>query len=273
MTVAAIIVNYNAGDWLLRSVRSALQDEAISKVYVVDNASNDNSLEPLEDSNSFIVEEQHKLELIKNTQNLGFGKANNIALEKAISDPTIKFALLLNPDCELNTEVLPTMLPFFEQQPKLGMAGCVIKNSDGSIQATCRRKFPTPWTAFLRMTQLHRFGIAKQTDFDMGNIQLLDEFAQVEAISGAFMLVRLEAIKEVGVFDEAYFMHCEDLDLCKRFEAADWQVGFVPSVTVLHEKGVSSQSRRIGVLWNLHQGMLRFSINFIVKTIPLLFEV
>ena len=143
MSVAAIIVNYNAGEWLLRSVCSALQDEAISKVYVVDNASNDNSLESLEDSNSFLAEKQHKLELIKNTQNLGFGKANNIALEKVMSDPVIKFALLLNPDCELNTEVLPTMLPFFEQQPKLGMAGCVIKNSDGSVQVTCRRKFPT----------------------------------------------------------------------------------------------------------------------------------
>ena len=272
MSVAAIIVNYNAGEWLLRSVRSALQVDAISIVYVVDNASQDNSLEPLEDNDSLSVEEKNKLQLIKNTRNLGFGKANNFALTKAMSDFEIKFALLLNPDCELNAAVLPTMLPYFEQQPKLGMAGCVIKNSDGSIQATCRRNFPTPWTAFLRMSQLQRLGIGKQSDFDLGRMELPNELIQVEAISGAFMLLRMTAVNAVGMFDETYFMHCEDLDLCKRFELADWQIGFVPSVAVLHEQGVSSQSRRIGVLWNLHQGMLRFFDKFYRQDHSILFR-
>ena len=262
MSIAAIIVNYNAGEWLLRSVRSAVQDKAISIVYVVDNDSSDNSLEQLGALDFVSTEQKNKLKLLKNTHNLGFGKANNIALQKVMSEPEIKFVLLLNPDCELNADVLPAMLPYYEKEPKLGMAGCLIKNSDGSIQATCRRNFPTPWTAFLRMTQLQRLGIAKQQNFDLGSEELPNEFTQVEAISGAFMLVRTAAINEVGVFDEAYFMHCEDLDWCKRFENAGWQVGFVPEVAVLHEKGISSQSRRIGVLWNLHQGMLRFFDKF-----------
>ena len=263
MSVAAIIVNYNAGEWLLRSAQSALQDAQIAKVYVVDNASTDSSLEIFEASLQSVSDEKSKLELIQNASNLGFGKANNIALNHILKqEDNIEFVLLLNPDCELNAAVLPTMLPYFQQYSTLGMAGCVIRNSDGSIQSTCRRNFPTPWSAFLRMTQLHRLGIAKQSDFDLGTREMTEEFANVEAISGAFMLVRMSAIKEVGIFDEAYFMHCEDLDWCKRFEEIDWQVGFVSSVSVLHEKGVSSQSRRIGVLWNLHQGMLRFFDKF-----------
>jgi len=89
-----------------------------------------------------------------------------------------------------------------------------------------------------------------------------DALQHVEAISGAFMLARLEAVRDVGSFDEAYFMHCEDLDWCKRFGLKGWMVGFVPEVSVVHEKGVSSKARPVGVLWNLHQGMLYFFDKF-----------
>jgi len=89
-----------------------------------------------------------------------------------------------------------------------------------------------------------------------------DALQHVEAISGAFILARLDAVRDVGSFDEAYFMHCEDLDWCKRFELKGWKVGFVPEVSVVHEKGVSSKARPVGVLWNLHQGMLYFFDKF-----------
>ena len=262
MSIAVIIVNYNAGEWLLRSVKSAIQDEVVDQVFVVDNASEDNSLKLVEEYIASESIHSDKFRLIKKTENLGFGKANNLVLNSLLEQEKIEFALLLNPDCELTSDVLPAMLSYFEKHAELGMAGCVIRNSDDSIQSTCRRNFPTPLSAFLRMSQLQRLGFAKRHDFDLGAQALPDNFDTVEAISGAFMLVRMSAVKDVGVFDEAYFMHCEDLDWCKRFSNKQWQVGFVPEVSVLHEKGVSSQTRRIGVLWNLHQGMLHFFEKF-----------
>lgn len=262
MSVAVIIVNYNAGEWLLRSVKSATQDGLVKHVFVVDNASEDSSLVLLEEYIASKSTGSDKIRLIKNSENLGFGKANNLVLSSLLEQEQIEFALLINPDCELTNDVLPVMLPYFEKHAELGMAGCVIRNIDGSVQTTCRRNFPTPWSAFLRMSQLQRLGFAKQHDFDLGAQTLPDSFDTVEAISGAFMLVRMEAVKDVGIFDETYFMHCEDLDWCKRFSNKQWQVGFVPEVSVLHEKGVSSQTRRIGVLWNLHQGMLHFFEKF-----------
>ena len=280
MTLAVIIVNYNAGEWLQRSVRSAVQSPEVDAVFVVDNASQDASISGLKDAlgidDDNASEHSHKLQLILNSENVGFGKANNQILKQIVEPETsnvdslsFDYVLLLNPDCELFPDVLPVILNYFSHHPNLGMAGCVIKDSEGSIQSTCRRKFPTPWTAFLRMSQLSRFGFVKQYDFDLGVQALPDSLELVEAISGAFMLVRVEAIKQIGIFDEQYFMHCEDLDWCKRFQLENWDVGFIPEVSVLHEKGVSSQSRPIGVLWNLHRGMLRFFDKFYRHQSPL----
>ena len=275
MSVAAIIVNYNAGTWLSRCVRSVLAEPLISKIYVVDNDSKDDSLAEMKHSLTEESIDASRLQVIQNEHNLGFGKANNQVMNQLLVEDEINYILLINPDCDLKKGVLNRLLPYFEQHAKLGMAGCVIKNSDGSVQATCRRAFPTPLTAFLRLTQLNRFAFVRDrvenAEFNLGNEPLSDEqeaFIEVEAISGAFMLVRKSAIKEVGVFDEAYFMHCEDLDWCKRFAEKGWQTGFVADVHVVHEKGVSSQARPIGVLWNLHQGMLLFFEKFYRDSSP-----
>lgn len=283
MSLAVVIVNYNAGDWLQRSVKSALASPEVSRVFVVDNASQDGSIAALKNALSKVDDlMMNKLEIVLNQENVGFAKANNQILRQILPLKQTKesgehanrcmefdYVLLLNPDCELAIDVLPVMLSYFASHNKLGMAGCVIHNSDGSIQSTCRRQFPTPWTAFLRMSQLYRFGFAQDANFDLGDQTLPKQLEMVDAISGAFMLVRVEAIKEVGVFDEAYFMHCEDLDWCKRFQLAKWDIGFIPQVSVIHEKGVSSQARPVGVLWNLHNGMLRFFGKFYKKQSPL----
>ena len=290
MSVSVIIVNYNAGDWLARCLDSVVPLAEVDHVFVVDNASRDISLDLIQ---PIIEQYPERLSLIENERNLGFAAANNQILQRFLRDfqsasdktQTIRhqqtdsnktaaemriaegiidsdFVLLLNPDCEINAEVLPAMLAQFAERPKLGMAGCTIRNEDGSIQSTCLRQFPTPKSALWRMLQLHRLGVSSVADFDLGKQPLPTEFVTTEAISGAFMLVRVEALREVGVLDEAYFMHCEDLDWCKRFELAAWHVGFVPTVSVLHAKGVSSKSRPIGVLWTLHKGMLRFFDKF-----------
>jgi len=218
MTVAAVIVNYNSGSWLQRCVKHVLDDDHISKIFVVDNASSDDSVSLLEDECKEALDSQ--LVVIRNSQNRGFGIANNQVIDSLVNaaDKEFEFVLLINPDCELKPGVIKTMLPYFEQDQRLGMASCLIENTDGSVQTTCRRRFPTPYTALVRMLQLHRLPFFKFLNFDMGNEPMPETLQHVEAISGAFMLARVEAVSEVGSFDEAYFMHCEDLDWCKRFQ-------------------------------------------------------
>lgn len=251
-----IIVNYNADDWLSRAVGSALR-HSDGVVTVVDNASSDQSVVTTQ---SMINDP--RLRWILNKHNLGFAAANNQVLESLDSE----FAVLMNPDCELSSDALEVIFAAFDQNPKMGLASCRISNSDGSTQSTCRRRFPTPWSALMRMLQLHRLfpNNPSFANFDYGDSIDINstQVETVEAISGAFMVARKSAIENVGLLDHEYFMHCEDLDWCKRFALAGWSVGFVPSVSVLHAKGVSSQSRPIAVLWTLHKGMNRFFDKF-----------
>jgi len=250
-----VIVNYNAGTWLSRSVASALKFTN-GIVTVVDNNSSDNSVEQTQAGH-----ENERLNWVLNLTNLGFAAANNQALQTLEGD----FAVLMNPDCELQDGALETILKAFDSCPELGLASCRILNEDGSLQPTCRRRFPTPWSALVRMLKLDRLfsNSVKFANFDYGDIpELSDQLEFVEAISGAFMVVRKTALNEVGMLDEDYFMHCEDLDWCKRFALAGWKVGFVPNATVVHAKGVSSRSRPVRVLWTLHRGMDRFFDKF-----------
>ena len=250
-----VIVNYNAGKWLQRSLSSALS-YSFGPITVVDNDSTDDSVL---DAKKNIVD--GRLSWLLNTDNLGFAAANNQVLRELSAE----YEVLMNPDCELEEDTLAEVLSAFEKEPSMGMASCRILNDDGSLQRTCRRRFPTPWSAFVRILYLHKLFPNSQrfVDFDYGEeIDPKQPLEFVEAISGAFMVVRQSALKEVGLFDENYFMHCEDLDWCKRFELSDWKVGFVASAQVVHAKGISSRSRPLNVLWTLHLGMNRFFNKF-----------
>ena len=251
-----IIVNYNAGAWLARAVASALE-HSTGQVTVVDNASSDTSVADTKQA----VGDQQRLNWILNPENRGFAAANNQVLHDAGSD----YAVLMNPDCEINAATLPTILAAYRQYADMGLASCRILNDDGTLQPTCRRRFPTPWSALVRMLQLqHIFpNHPRFADFDYGTSASEDQPIEfIEAVSGAFMVVRVAAMNKVGLLDEQYFMHCEDLDWCKRFADASWRVGFVPAASVVHAKGVSSASRPIAVLWTLHRGMNRFFDKF-----------
>jgi len=258
-TTHIIIVNYNAGDWLARSLISALRfsDADIS---VVDNASTDASVSLAQEK----VSERSdgaRVNWLLNQTNLGFAAANN----QVLSDLSAAYAVLLNPDCELQEDTLTAIIDVMQSDPSIGLASCRILNEDGSLQTTCRRRFPTPWSALVRMLQLHRVlpNMPAFDDFDYGRkIRSSDPVEMVDAVSGAFMLARKTAMAEVGLLDERYFMHCEDLDWCKRFALADWKVAFIPRAHVVHAKGVSSKSRPVRVLLSLHKGMNRFFDTF-----------
>lgn len=254
--VTVVIVNFNAGAILLDCVKSALDSTVAVKVIVADNASSDGSIANLKKA----IGHDPRLTIIENGENLGFAKANNAALPMAEGD----YVLLLNPDCVIKPDTLGRMITAMGEHPYAGMAGCLIRNLDGSEQRGCRRAIPTPWKSLAHVTGLDKLfpNDPRFQSFNQTNASLSDWPVYVEAISGAFMFVRRKALDEVGPLDEGYFMHCEDLDWCMRFEMKGWKILFVPDVEITHAHGVSSAGRPVRVEWHKSWGMIRFYRKF-----------
>jgi len=263
-SVTAIIINYNAGLILNKAVNSLLCSTSVAKVLVVDNGSADHSMDEME----HLADSQSRLINIYNKANLGFAAACNIAIAAAGEND---YLLFLNPDCFIDKEALETLLSCMKSSPQLGMAGPLILNPDGTEQAGGRRTVPTPWRAFVRIFGLSRLRERYPrlfSDFLLNEQPLPDGPTEVEAISGACMLVRRDALLDVGPMDEGYFMHCEDLDWCMRFHQRGWKVIFVPEARVVHHLGSCSHSRPIFVEWHKHKGMMRFYRKFFRHQYP-----
>jgi hypothetical protein len=163
------------------------------------------------------------------------------------------------------------MFLVLEKNSEAGMVGGLLLNQDGTEQAGGRRAVPTPWRSFVRAFGLHRFSAYWPHlffDFHLHKQPLPNDPLGVEAISGALMLARREAMQTVGPWDEDYFLHCEDLDWCMRFRQKGWKILFVPDAPVLHYKGACSRSRPILVEWHKHKGMMRFYRKFFQPQYP-----
>lgn len=257
-----VIVNYNAGALLSDCVASVIA-EGIDGIIVVDNASRDGSLDALESS----VHNKSYLTVIRNKENFGFARACNIGAEASFAQRI----LFLNPDSVLVPGALAQMISTLESAPRIGMVGGFLSNPDGSEQPGGRRVFPTPKRAFMRA-----FGLSRMTkffpeifsDFLLHKNPLPTEPVAVEAISGACMLVKREAIEDVGLWDDNYFLHCEDLDWCMRFRQKGWTVMFVPDAIIVHIWGACSRGRPFFVEWHKHHGMLRFYGKFFRHQYP-----
>lgn len=251
-----IIVNYNAGEFLVTCVGSVFAAGA-SRIFVVDNNSHDDSLMRLERTHT----PGDSLQIVRNAANLGFAVAcNQGALLSAAPN-----VLFLNPDSVLAVNAIDRLLVALHSSPEIGMVGGFLCNPDGSEQAGGRRVFPTPRRAFMRafgLSRLAKFFPSVFSDFLLHQDPLPDTPIVVEAISGACMLVKREAIESVGLWDENYFLHCEDLDWCMRFRQAAWSVLFVPDAQVTHIFGGCSRNRPYFVEWHKHRGILRFYSKF-----------
>lgn len=259
--VSVVTVNYRAGAILTECVHEALLQA--SEVIVVDNASSDSSLEHCRQR--FPMEP--RLNIIRNTTNLGFAAACNIGLART----TQPYVLFLNPDCILGEDSLRRLVHVLEASPAAGMAGGLLVNPDGSEQPGGRRAVPTPWRSFVRafgLYRLQRYWPRLFFDFHLHRQPLPAAPIEVEAISGAAMLVRREALKDVGTWDETYFLHCEDLDWCMRFRRQGWKILFVPDARIMHDKGTCSRSRPVFVEWHKHKGMMRFYRKFYRNEYP-----
>ncbi len=253
--VSAVIVNYNAGSILTQCIDHCLKQ--VEQVIVVDNASTDNSITDLKKQFST----ENRLIVHYNSQNQGFSIGCNIGYRLS----TEPYVLFLNPDCILEKNTVHKLLKILESSSDIGMTGGYLANPDGSEQGGGRRKIPTPWRAFVRATGLHHLGKFWPKlfpDFHLHKQTLPTTPIEVEAISGAMMLVRREAILVVGDWDENYFLHCEDLDWCMRFQQKNWKILFVPDAKAMHFQGTCSKARPFFVAWHKHRGMIYFYRKF-----------
>lgn len=259
--VSVVIVNYNAGPFLAECVRTALPQ--VSEVLVVDNASSDASL----DFCSRQFPNEAKLIVIRNNANLGFAAACNIG--GALAKHELVF--FLNPDCSLDVSTVSELVRAIESEDFVGMVGGLLINADGSEQGGGRRAVPTPWRSFVRAFGLSRFADRWPKlffDFHLHKQSLPAQPIEVEAISGACMLVKRKAMEDVGLWDDGYFLHCEDLDWCMRFRQRGWKILFVPSARIIHALGVCGRNRLVFVEWHKHRGMMRFYRKFFRHQYP-----
>lgn len=252
-TLAVVVVSHGAGDLLARCLRSLRAHPASvpSRVTVVDSGSPD-------DTPDMVEREFPEVELVRK-ENIGFSAANNVVLSRRAP-----YTLLLNPDTEVHAGAIDAALERMEADPAIGMTGIKLITESGQLDHACKRSFPTPTSALAHFAGLGRRegapeGLSQYRATGLGE----DEAGDVDAINGAFMLVRREAVDQAGLLDEGYWLYMEDLDWCKRFHLAGWRVFYEPAGTTLHVKGGSSPKRRRPKQEiAFHRGMGRFYRRF-----------
>ncbi len=237
--ISVVVVNYNGGPLLLRCLEALQASRPTPEVILCDNASQDGSLAAARRAFP-------EMKILAFERNLGFAMAVNRGLAAARG----RWLVVLNPDCLVEPDTLATLSRVMAEHPRAGLAGCRILDPDGREQRGSRRHLPRLGSGLAKA--LGRRGI------DLHQMPLPAAPQPVEAISGACMMVRRAALDEVGGLDEDYFLHCEDLDWCKRFHDAGWEVLFVPQASVVHHQGTCSAERPRRVAWHKHRGMWRY---------------
>jgi len=255
LDLEVVIVSHGAEALLRRCLRS-LQEHPPSggemRVTVVDSGSPDATPE-------MVAREFPEVRLLREG-NIGFSAANNLALRESEAEAV----LLLNPDTEVYAGTLDAALGRLRSQPRIGMVGCKLVTASGELDHACKRSFPTPLGALAHFTGIGR---RKEAGGSLSQYRAThlgdDEPGEVDAVNGAFMLVRREAVRDVGLLDEGYWLYMEDLDWCYRFWQNGWRVFYEPAGEVLHVKGGSSGARRRARQEiAFHRGMGRFYRRF-----------
>ena len=243
-----VILNWNTRDLLRRCLQTVLASEGVERfrVVVVDNASSDDSV-------AMLRQEFPQVGVITNPVNSGYPAGNNLGLRQLgyegagrVREDAPRHAMLLNPDTEVPPDALARLVDYMDARPEIGIAGPRLVLPDGSLDLACRRSFPSPQVSLYRFTGLARL-FPRHRQFGRYNMTFADpgQELEVDAVVGACMIVRREAIAQAGLLDEDFFMYGEDLDWAWRIKAAGWKVYYQPQVVVQHVKRAASrQSRR-----------------------------
>jgi GT2 family glycosyltransferase len=199
-----------------------------------------------------VAEEFPAVTLLPQARNLGFAAAQNIGIRRG----TAPYVLVLNPDAAIAADTLPPLLDLLDSEPGIGCAGPALIREDGSFDHAARRSFPTPISALGHFSGIgRRVGGGALAAYRAPDV----ERGPVDAVNGAFMLLRRSALEEVGLFDEGYWMYMEDLDLCRRLRDSGWVTFYEPRSHATHTKAGTTEGRR-GPRLNIafHRGMGRF---------------
>ena len=248
MKISVVIVNYNVKYYVgqcIDSVRRALQG-IDSEIIVVDNHSRDGSVDYLSKIEG--------VRIIESGHNLGFSKANNIAIRQS----TAEYVLMLNPDTIVAEDAIRMIIDFADSHPQAGGIGVRMHNDWGTTARESRRGLPSPMTSFYKIIGLskrlpqHR----KYGRYYMGWLPW-DSPSRIEVVSGACFLVRRKALDKVGLMDEDYFMYGEDIDLSYRLLKGGWENWFVPA-DIIHYKGESTQKTSFNYVHVFYNAMLIF---------------
>ncbi len=248
-TLDVVIVSYNVRYLLeqcIRSVEQASQGMDVN-VWVVDNASTDDTI-------LCIKENYPEVHYIANKENLGFSRANNQAIRQGKG----KYVLLLNPDTIVGEDVLCGCVKFLDEHPEAGATGVRMLHPDGSFAPESRRGLPTPFTSFCKMTGLNAL-FPNSRIFGKYYMRYLntEEINPIEVISGAFCMVRRDALEGVGLLDEDFFMYGEDIDLSFRLLQAGWKNYYLP-YSIMHYKGESTVKSSFKYVHVFYNAMLIF---------------
>ncbi|MEN6426528.1 MAG: glycosyltransferase family 2 protein [Phycisphaerales bacterium] len=247
--VTIVIVSWNTREILRDCLRSVYENAgpADFDIIVVDNASTDGSVE-------MVRAEFAQVQLIANSDNRGFASANN----QGIAVATGRYVLLLNSDTIVLDGAIAKTVAFADTHPDAAVVGCRVLNPDRTLQASCFL-FPSILNMLLSATYLYRlfprsrfFGRERMTWWDKRDARAVD------VISGCFMLVRREAIEQVGPMDEGYFMYAEETDWCYRFQRAGWSNMYTPDGQIIHLGGQSTARVSAPMTVQLRLSILRF---------------
>lgn len=249
MELSVIIVSYKVKYYLeqcIVSLKRALKDIE-AEIIVVDNHSNDGTVE-------YLSARYPDINIISSNHNYGFAKANNIAIKQSKG----RFVLLLNPDTIVGEHTMTDVLTFMKSREQIGSVGVRMLRNDGSDAMESRRGIPTPMTAFYKMSGLcARFPKNKRFGhYYMGYLPW-DEASKIEIVSGAFCMIRRNALEEIGLLDEDFFMYGEDIDLSFRLLKSGYENWYYPS-RILHYKGESTRKTSFRYVHVFYGSMLIF---------------
>lgn len=251
--LSIIILNWNAKN-LLKDCLDSIYENTKNinyEIIVVDNNSTDGSTKMVQEN----FQGRENFRFIGNKDNKGFASGNNQGIRIAEG----RAILLLNPDTIINKDVILKTYECLIGDEKLGVVGCKVLNTDGSLQLACRRMAPKPKDAFFKL-----FGISKLfksnknlTKYNLTHVSE-DEFLDVDSVSGCFLMIKKECIDKAGLLDETFFMYGEEMDLCMRVKKQGYSVRYCPVGTIIHYKGESSKQLGVKATYEFYRAMIIF---------------
>jgi hypothetical protein len=249
LDVSVIIVSWNAREFLLQALASLYSGKGrkVKEIIVVDNASTDGSPEAVET-------QFPEVRVIRNADNLGFAKANNAGVKHS----TGRYLCFMNSDAMTVGDCIGQLVDFCEAHVDVGMVGPRVTGRDGGLQRTCTG-FPTVWNTLCRTLALDTF-FPKVKAFCGYSLTYWpqEEERDVDILSGCFWLARREAMNQVGLLDEKFFIYAEDMDWCKRYWAKGWRLVFVPDAQAIHYGGGSSANAPVRFAVEMQRAILQY---------------